>query len=310
MDLASRSRTRLSLQENLATQTDNTRRRVLKLAAVASFIPWMVQARKSIRVVSLDWALTETLIVLGHHPVGIVAASDWPRWVIEPPLPLGIADLGLQPEINFELLASLQPDLILTSPFVQHLEPALKAIAETFNISVYEKRDVPLARLEEVTMLLGERLHLADKAREFLTDANERLDRYRSRIRKLSPESVLLVNFIDARHVRVYGGSGLYQNVLDRIGVTNAWHGETNYWGYATVGIEALATDEDIRLIAFEPVPSDTLPTLQRSPIWKRLPFVEAGRVSFLPPVLMFGAMPAALRFSRLLVENLEGQSV
>jgi ABC-type Fe3+-hydroxamate transport system substrate-binding protein len=145
-----------------------------------------------------------------------------------------------------------------------------------------------------------------DAARSFLAGAERRFDAYRSRIAALHPLPVLLVNFMDGRHVRVYGGSGLYQNVLERIGVTNAWTGETNYWGFSTVGIERLATREDLRLIAFEPIPADTRPTLERSPLWSRLPFVKAGHVSVLPSVLMFGAMPSALRFARLLVEHLE----
>lgn len=284
-----------------------TRRQLLLGLALSPLLPWLAEAKTGLRVASLDWALAETLIVLGHKPIAIVAASDWARWVIEPPLPPGVADLGLQPEINFELLASLEPDLILTSPFVQHLEPVLEKIAETLRLSIYEEGAAPLARQREVTMILGERLDSAEAARNFLADAEQLLDLYRARIAALDPLPVLLVNFMDARHVRVYGGSGLYQNVLDRIGLVNAWTSETNYWGYATVGIEELATVKDLRLIAFEPIPADTRPTLQQSPLWTRLPFVEASHVSVLPPVLMFGAVPSALRFARLLVEHLEG---
>ena len=259
-----------------------------------------------LRVASLDWALAETMIALGHDPIAIVAAADWNRYVVEPPLPRGIADLGLHPEINFELLATLAPDLILTSPFVQDLEPVLRRIAPVQRISIFEKGTVPLAQPREVTRIVGARLGRAAAARTFLDKTEQTFDGYRERIRTLNPSPVLLVNFIDARHVRVYGGAGLYQNVLDRIGLANAWARETNYWGYSTVGIEALATATDLRLIAFEPIPPDAQPTLARSPLWSHLPFVRAGHVSVLPSVLMFGAIPSALRFARLLVEHLE----
>lgn len=255
---------------------------------------------------ALDWALAETMLALGHPPIAIVAASDWNRFVVEPPLPSGVVDLGLHPEINFELLASLRPDLILTSPFVQDLEPVVRKIADTLRLSIFEPGTVPLAQPRVLTRTLGARLGRAAAAERFLADAEHRLDRHRARVKALDPRPVLLVTFVDARHVRVYGGAGLYQNVLDRIGLVNAWTGETNYWGYATVGIERLATDRDLRLIAFEPIPPDAAPTLRRSPLWARLPFVQAGHVSMLPSVLMFGAMPSALRFARLLVEHLE----
>jgi iron complex transport system substrate-binding protein len=272
------------------------------------FLPWLASRgtfAAGLRVAALDWALAETMIALGHKPIAIIAASDWNRFVVEPQLPAGIADLGLQPEINFELLAALQPDLILTSPFVQDLEPIVRRIAETLQLSPFEKSTTPLSQPRALTRILGERLGRASAAETFLAEAERTFDDYRARLRALAPRPVLLVNFIDARHVRVYGGAGLYQNVLDRIEVSNAWAGETNYWGYATVGIERLATDKDLQLIAFEPIPPDARPTLERSPLWSRLPFVRAGRTSVLPSVLMFGAMPSALRFARLLVGHL-----
>jgi ferric hydroxamate transport system substrate-binding protein len=263
-------------------------------------------AGAGLRVASLDWALAETMIALGETPIAIVAASDWNRFVVEPPLPTGVVDLGLQQEINFELLASLKPDLILTSPFMQDADASLRKIGKTLSLSIFEKGKEPLAQPRFLTRALGERLGCVEASRAFLAGAERLLDSYRARIAAIAPLPVLLVNFIDARHVRVYGGAGLYQNVLDRIGVTNAWPGQTNYWGYATVGIEKLATRSDLRLFTFEPIPFDARKTLEQSPLWTRLPFVEAGHVSELPTVFMFGAMPSALRFARLLVEKLE----
>jgi ferric hydroxamate transport system substrate-binding protein len=285
------------------------RRRFLSSLTAATLLQRLAAADVRLRVASLDWALAETMIALGQKPIAIVAASDWDRFVVEPPLPSGVADLGLQQEINFELLASLKPDLILTSPFVQDAEPILEKIGNTLRLSIFEKGTKPLAQPLLLTKTLGERLGCADAAGAFLAAAEQLLDSYRTRVAALHPLPVLLVNFIDARHVRVYGGAGLYQNVLDRIGVVNAWAGETNYWGYSTVGIEKLATPKNLRLIAFEPIQPDARPTLQRSPLWSRLPFVEAGQVSVLPSVFMFGAMPSALRFARLLVERLEAVS-
>jgi ABC-type Fe3+-hydroxamate transport system substrate-binding protein len=281
----------------------------LAVSAGSPFVARIAAAATNLRVASLDWALTETMITLGHDPIAIVGASDWDRFVVEPRLPAGIADLGLQPEINFELLAELKPDLILTSPFIQELEPLLGKIAPIIRLSIFEKGPVPLAQPRAVTEALGERLECVKATQSFLANADRLFDQFRQRVLALDPLPLMLLNFVDARHARVYGGAGLYQNVLDRLGLSNAWSGGTNYWGFSTVGIEKLATRESLRLIAFEPIPPDTLPTLQGSPLWSQLPFVRAGHVSVLPPVLMFGAMPSALRFARLLVEHLESFS-
>ena len=282
------------------------RRQFLSSLTVSALLRGTAGAQRQLRVASMDWALAETMLALGQRPIGIVAAGDWPRFVVEPILPPGVVDLGLQQEINFELLASLKPDLILTSPFLDDAEPTLRRIARTLRVSIFEKSAEPLSQPRAIARILGQQLGCREAAGEFLRSAERRFESYRGRVATIDPRPVLLVNFIDPRHVRVYAGAGLYQNVLDRIGVTNAWRGETSYWGYATIGVERLATSGDVQLIAFEPIPPDVRRTLRESPLWAQLPFVRAGHVAEFPTMFMFGAMTAALRFARLLVEKLE----
>jgi iron complex transport system substrate-binding protein len=192
------------------------------------------------------------------------------------------------------------------SPFVEQLKAVLERIAPTWELSVFEPAKSPLQHQLQLTRMIGARLGRIDATEQFLAEAERTLDQCRARLATSSTLPVLLVNFIDARHVRVYGGNGLYQNVLDRIGLVNAWKGQTNYWGYATLGIERLATNEDLQLIAFEPIPTDARSTLQQSPLWTELPFVKAGHFSVLPSVLMFGALPSALRLANLLDRHLK----
>src|SRR6185295_9452790 len=92
------------------------RRQIVVGLALSALLPRIASASVGLRVACLDWALAETMLALGHNPIAIVAARDWNRFVAGTPLPSSVADLGLQPEINFEVLASLKPDLILTSP--------------------------------------------------------------------------------------------------------------------------------------------------------------------------------------------------
>ncbi len=119
-------------------------------------------------ILALDWALAETMVALGHPPAGVVAAADWARFVVEPALPAGVADLGLQQELNLELMAALRPARILISPFLAHLKPILERIAPTLNLSVYETGDAPMAnriRVELETMHAHLR-HNHDPARQ------------------------------------------------------------------------------------------------------------------------------------------------
>ncbi len=261
------------------------------------------------RVACLDWALAETMLALDAPPIGIVAASDWPLFVVEPALPRQVADLGLQQDINFELLATLRPGLILTSPFLENFEPQLRRIAPVLNLSIYDDSGPPLAQREAVTRTLGQRIGKHAEAERFLRQAGQSFELARQRIAQLPHRRLIVATFVDARHVRVYGGASLYQNVLRRLGLENAWRTPVGYFGFATVGVERLADAGDIHFVGFDPLPPDVAPALRQSTLWERLPFVRAGRVSMLPPTLPFGAMPAALRFARLLTSALERAS-
>jgi len=283
-----------------------TRRRLLAAAGAASLVlPGVVSSDVS-RVASLDWALAETLLVLGVEPVATVAASDWPRFVIEPPLPSTVADLGLQQEINLELLAMLDPDLILTSPFIQGLDSVLPRIARTEKLSIFEPTTEPLAHPQQLTRSIAALVHREARAEAFLELADNTFDQCHLRLQKLDLRPTLVLSFIDPRHARVYGGSGLFQNVFERIGAVNAWNSETGYWGFSTIGVEKLATYSDAQVVVLGPVPADLDASLARSPLWYELPFVKADRVTRLPPVFMFGAMPAALRFARVFTDHME----
>ena len=260
------------------------------------------------RIASLDWALAETMVALGHTPLAVVAAADWKRFVVEPELPESTLDIGLQQELNFELLARLRPDLILISPFLVHLAPQIERIAETLNLSVFDDGPNPLAQRIEVTRKIGLRLGSSTQAEHFIAETEVAFDTLARRVAALPARPLLFVTFIDTRHVRVYAGASLVQNVIRRIGLQNAWTAPVGYFGFSTVGIEKLATTEDVQLIAFDPVPPDLNQQLQQSRLWTELPFIKAGRIATLPPVFMFGALPTALRLAELLVSELEAQ--
>lgn len=284
-----------------------TRRKLVGAIAWSALSPSRLSASPvAQRIAVLDWAIAETLFTLGKPPIALVAASDWNRFVVEPRLPAGTADIGVQQEVNFELLAALHTDLILTSPFSQDQEPALARIAPVRRFTVFEPTSTPLERPRTLTRELGAVIGKERQAEALIAYTDAQLAACCARLASLRLPPILLVGFLDARHVRAYGGVGLYQNVLDALGLQNAWTKPTNAWGFATTGIEGLATDKDVRLIAFQPVPPDALPTLAQSPLWRELPLVKAGHISISPPVLMFGALPAALRFARLLTTELE----
>ncbi|MDJ1635537.1 iron-siderophore ABC transporter substrate-binding protein [Rhizobium rhizogenes] len=259
-------------------------------------------------IVSLDYGLASTLLALGVTPAAIVSLTDWDKWVVEPKMPSGVVDLGTAWEINLEILASLKPALILTTPYLAALKPRLEPIAPVLELTIYAEGGEALPRAIEATRTLATAIGREPQAADFLARSEQFFDDCARRVQRMSPSPLALVSFVDQHHARIYGGAGLYQNVMTRIGLKNAWTGSGNFWGFETIGFEQLASlDQNLRLIVFEPlIPPNILSGLEESPLWTSLPFVKAGRISVLPGSLMFGMVQEAERFARILLDHLE----
>ncbi len=261
------------------------------------------------RIVSLDYAAAETLLALGLPPVGVQSADRWARWVVEPALPSSVVNIGQDLVVNLEVIASLEPDLIITTPYTDAIRGRLERFAPVYKVAVYEESKAPLANAYRETRALGRLAGIEAAAVSFLAAADQEFQEMRGRLAVTKRPPVSLVNFMDQRHVRVYGASSLYQDVMHRLGIVNAWTQPTNYWGFATVGLEELArhAPHDMHLIAFEPILDEIKPTLASSPIWRSMPVVQDNNFQVFPAVLTFGMVPSALRFARLITDYLEG---
>lgn len=287
------------------------KRRDLLLASIALAVaptPVCGTAAKGGRVVSLDYGLASTMLALGVTPTAVVALRDWDQWVVEPHMPPGVIDLGTTAEINLEVLTSIEPSLILSTPFLAALDEKLSGIAPVTTFTIYAGSGDALERSYAETLRLGETLGRSDEAKAFLADADAFFDRLQERLDRLSAPPVAVINFLDQRHARIYGGPGLYGGTMRRIGLKNGWTGQANYWGFETIGLEQLASlDEETHLIAAEPlIPRDVLSRLHESALWTSLPFVQNQRVSIIPGVLMFGMVQEAMRFGALVADTLE----
>lgn len=279
-----------------------TRRRALGLFA----LPFMAGSARSAttaspRIVCLDDGLAETLLMLGATPVAIADREVWAAWVVEPPLPPEVADIGTLLEPNLEFLQQLRPDIILSIPYLDGIKPLLERVAPVTTIGLYTEAGTPYRLAVEATRQLARLVGRQAEGEALIARTEAGFAEIGRKLAPLSSRPVYVVNFMDPRNVRVYGAKSLFQDVFDRIGIRNAWTGETNYWGFSTVGIDGLATASDARLAYLEPLPEGAGGTLTESPVWNAMPFVRNRSIMRLPPVLMFGALPSAARFARVL---------
>ncbi|WP_440996321.1 iron-siderophore ABC transporter substrate-binding protein [Arhodomonas sp. SL1] len=255
------------------------------------------------RIATLDWTIAETLLALDVTPVGLAQPAAYRDWVGEPRLPGDVKDLGLRSQPSMERLAALEPDRILISPMFSHLEPRLSRIAPVTEIGLYAP-DAPVwDGLSRLTRRVGALVGRSRAAAALIERTEAVVAAQRERLREIR-RPLLVVQFMDPRHVRVFGEDSLYGAVIVRLGLDNAWGGATNRWGFALVGLEALIK-YDARLVVVEPMPVGVDAALQDSALWRQLPGVADGSVVRLPPVWSFGGPHAAARFARVLTAGL-----
>ncbi|WNL42494.1 ABC transporter substrate-binding protein [Halomonas sp. PAMB 3264] len=273
------------------------------LLLAASLLPAGAQAQWA----TLDWTIAETLLAIDAPIEGVAQIPAYHDWVGEPRLPDSVVDLGLRQQPNFELMAQNPPEGFLISPMFEGLTPKLSRLAPVSSFALYTPGEETWPELLSFTRQLGEKTHREAQAEALIIETDSLMERLSEQTRATSP--LLMIQFMDARHVRVFGDNSLYNAVLSRLGIDNAWQEATNAWGFALTGVETLAHYPDATLVIVDPVPTGVEEELARSGLWQRLPAIEEHRVIRLAPVWSFGALPSAQRFARELTRALNDAS-
>ncbi|AFJ48274.1 Fe(3+)-hydroxamate ABC transporter substrate-binding protein FhuD [Shimwellia blattae] len=280
-----------------------SRRRLLTLMALSPLL-WRSASLHaapvdSQRVVALEWLPVELLIALGVTPLAVADTSGYRSWVGQPALPQSVVDLGLRTEPNLELLAQLKPSLMVYSSGFGPAPEKIARIAPGFGVTFSDGRN-PLNAARASITALGARLGLEDRARAHLAD-------FDGFIRQMAPRfagrqrPVLLMSLLDPRHALVIGQHSLFQQVMDLLGIENAWQGEVNFWGSSVVGIERLAEIRNADVICFDHDNDTITRQVMATPLWQALPFVRQRRFWRAPPVWFYGATLSAMHFIRLI---------
>lgn len=133
------------------------------------------------RVVALNWAATEALLLLGVKPVGVADHDLYSYWVRDPEMPEGVHGLGARSAPSLEAIARLEPDLIVTSGELAPAISQLQQIAPLYVISVYRQGSDPYSSAREMLVTLGEMLDREQRARQVLADLDAELEQLRRR---------------------------------------------------------------------------------------------------------------------------------
>lgn len=282
------------------------RRRLVQVlvgAGVAALAPGAARAATRQRVIALDWSAAETLFAINAPPIAIAEVDNYTTWTAHQPPPPSIVDVGLTTQPSLELMDSLRPDLILVADLQKGaLEHRLRKVARIENVSIYNGDRFPLAGARRETLRLGQVLGAVDDAQALVDRAEAVFAAARARVAPYRERPVLCFVLQDERHGWVADRNGLVQNVLDELGLQNAWQGENSFWGFTMIGIEALAPYPDVLLLVGR-FTLDDPQAVDRSPIWQALEPVRAGRAVDLPRFWYFGALPTAIDLAQRIAD-------
>lgn len=259
-------------------------------------------------VVTLDYAIAETLAALGAPPDAVGGLSGYRVWWRDPQALPTATELGSRHLPNLELIQRIAPAKILISPPAHaNLTPQLSRLATLQQWVVYEAGAELQQRLTDLTIQLGELTNEQARAEDYLSDVEAQFDALAEQCkhRQNSVRPIVLVSFMDERHARVFGQGSLEGAVMDQLGVSNAWAGEVNRWGFATVTAEQLF-ELDGRVIMLESPysPEGMQQTLLEQGIWQHWPTLRRQDATTLAvDYWHWGGWPSALRFAASLNE-------
>lgn len=253
------------------------------------------------RLVILDWGLAATGLALGTTPIGVPAPDWYDRYIVAPPMPAGVTDVGLLFTPNFELIEALEPDAIVITPSLTPAMELLGRIAPVERFAIHAPGPDAYDHAARETARLAAFLGDAAAGSAYIGGVERTLNQTRVDLAALSEHPIYLVSPIDDRHLTIYGPNSFHAAVLKKLGLRNAWTGMPPA-GFATIALQELAVVPEARIVVIRnPAEAGVVSRLLDGPFWSALPFARAGRVSVIDTVLVTGGLPAAARLARML---------
>lgn len=279
---------------------------MMALSPLLTSLPALSASRPDLsRIVTLEWLPTELLIALGVMPLAIADIPNYNLWVAEPPLAPGVIDVGQRTEPNMELIQQLKPSLLLITQGYGPDTQQLETIAPVLGVKANDGSAKPMQLAIKSLHKLADTLGLQDRAEQHLRVYNDAIAKTRELMKPVAQQPVLLMTFIDPRHVLVFGHGSMFHEIMGDVGLTNEWGGEGSFWGSVSVGVERLTRIKNARVLCFDHGSADIMDAVAKTPLWKSMPFVRANQFSVVPAVWFYGATFSAMHFCKILNSTL-----
>ncbi len=253
------------------------------------------------RIMAMDWVSGQNLLALGIAPLAMPELERYASLVVEPALTPDIRELGLRSEPNLELIYRLKPDLVVMNGDLATMREPLSAIAPvcSFDPDNFGETDHLGQARQALSSLAGE-IGASIAFERFEQSVDVELADGKQRLAGYDGRPLYVATVIDGRRLLIFGRNSLFQNVLDHLGIENAWSGHVSRYGHTTASADRLTDRPEARLLCVGDTSRDTLNILLASPVIASLPFVKQNRIVRIPDVLFYGGLPPVRRFARL----------
>lgn len=244
------------------------------------------------KVVTLEWAETETIASLGVMPVGVADATGYKTWDAAVPLTGDVKDVGKRNEPSVDSIVALDPDLVIMAKGRD--ETLVGQLEKYVPVIVTQASDATrnLDRLREDTKLIAQAVGKSAEGDKLLSELDTVLADGKKAV---EAEGATGTPFVMADgwlqgstvNIRPFGKGSLVSDTAEAVGLKNAWTGEVDpQWGLGATDVEGLTSLTDPKTMLFYSASEDDVFTtgLAANPVWQRLPFVVNKKVVKLEP--------------------------
>ncbi len=239
------------------------------------------------RIVTLYQGATDTAVALGITPVGVVDS-----WLEQPTYQFlreqlaNVTHVGLETQPNLELIASLQPDLIIAAKMRhEKIYPQLSQIAPTISIDY-------VFQFKDTVQQMGTALNRQTQADELLNHWTQRVADFQQQLKTTQRNTPNTVSLLDFRpdHVRLYLQDSFAGSILTELGFTVARNqGSHNQWALKLTSRESMPSlNADVFFIfklTDDPVTQRVYQQWTQHPLWQTLTAVQQQQVFFVDEV-------------------------
>jgi ABC-type Fe3+-hydroxamate transport system substrate-binding protein len=253
------------------------------------------------RIVAMGHVPIEVLFELGMEPVG---ASGWEKGSDRDPEAIwweqyytnisenwpNVVNVGGVNEPNFEVISSLEADLIVYESRGAEFYDELSEIAPTLHHSLSPPGDMtPLEHMELWTMQIADALNRHDEGVAMIERMNANFEEESTKLEAadLKGERFVFLQVLALDNLDIYAPESRQSDTLESIGLLPALPETAEVAGFVVkddgsiaVGLEQMAAldAQDVHVI-YLPYGEDQVPMLKVNPVWGQLSYVLEGRL-------------------------------